>query len=123
MIITGQIFSFAISSLCGLACYNTFVQAPKGSILAQFGNEIIWPVTIMGTIQALFTLYGPVACAAELLICQMIHTLTEIFHDWEIFLKNPSNLELVVIHKQTEIKETAYNPLEKDEMYVNRNIK
>ena len=122
-IITGQIFSFLISFLYGIVHYNSFIQSPNDIVVEQFGIESSWPLTIMIAIQVLFTFYGPVACASELLICQMIHTLTEIFHDWEIFLKTQPNLDFVVNHEQKEIKETSCHSLEEGDMYVNHNIK
>ena len=32
-------------------------------------------------------LFGPISCAAEIVVCQLINSLTDLFEDWKDILK------------------------------------
>ena len=92
LIIYGQIFNLITSFLSGLWYYNLCMTLPKDHIFYRFGFnfQLVLPPII--AIQLFFVLFGPISCAVELLICQMINSLSDLFKDWKTILQ--SNLRL-----------------------------
>ena len=71
--------------------YDTFIRN-----LLQTQSDVMIPViAILFGIQFLFLLYGPISCASELVICQYINSLTEVFETWKQIIENDPTLPTV----------------------------
>ena len=92
LIISGQIFNLISMLWVGLWFYNLFRKLPKDNIVYHYGSnyELFYP--LLAAINSGFLFFGPMSCAAELLICQMINSLSDLFKDWTKILQNKPRL-------------------------------
>ena len=99
IVIYGQIFNSLVAFLFGVWFYNVLLRTSKQSIFQKFGYGYYWSFCLVFGISFFFSLYGPMACTVEYLICHLIDTITNLFRGWK------SGLD----HNQTS---TQSNPLE-----------
>ena len=92
LIIYGQILNLIASFSFGLFNYNLIMALPKDSIFNKYGYQYQVLLPPMNIIQNIFMLYGPISCAAELIICQIINSMSGLFKDWTIILQDKSGL-------------------------------
>ena len=87
LIIYGQTLNVIVSFLWGVWNYNVLIKLPENSIFYKYVSncQLFYPPII--ALQTSFLLFGPISCAAELISCQLINTLSELFKDWTILLQ------------------------------------
>ena len=66
--------------------------------------------------QSVFLLYGPISCASELVICQYINSLTDLFESWKQNLETDPTLPTVISNGI----EKKYNYIEDESEYDNQ---
>ena len=84
----GQLINLVVSVLFGIWCY-LLVQSNFNQIefSVRYGPsfQVVYP--ILFAIQIFIILYGPLCCAAELVACQLINSLSGLFEDWIELMK------------------------------------
>ena len=112
MIIYGQILNLTSCVLLGIFNYNIGIGVSHHSIYKKyrFNYEIILPLLIV--LQSLFVIYGPIPCTVELLICEMIDGVSDIFKDWTELLNGitpslPINQRPIMTNIATLMTNTA----------------
>ena len=118
ILIYGQVMNVAMSCVFGIWYYNVFLKSYGYIIFNQFGLEVQILLLITFTLQMFFIGFGPVECTVELLICQAIGTLSDLFQDWEKLLIDAPNLE-EIRRQQNQTIQMAHENLETGELYVN----
>ena len=88
MLIYGQILSIIISCFYGSW---TYINSP----VLRFGSHAVVAYACIIVIQSLFITFGPISAAAEVIICQVITILIDLFQEWEEILENNPNLHSV----------------------------
>ena len=86
IVIYGQICNSLVAIFFGVWFYNVLLITSKQSIFQKFGFGYYWPFCLVFGISFFFSLYGPMACTAEFLICHLIDTITNLFRDWKLSL-------------------------------------
>ena len=90
-IIYQQIINLTASILSGIWVCVYFFSMMDRKIISNYGDSL--PVVygfVMG-IETFWIVFGPISCAVELIICQLINGLTDIFDDWIEILKLKSD--------------------------------
>ena len=100
LIIYGQIFNAITSFLHGLWNYNICITLPKDHLVYQYGSNYQLFIPPMFAITKFFIWYGPISCAVELLICQVINSLSDLFNDWKTMLQGKPRLHPIYLHQQ-----------------------
>lgn len=79
----GQILSLLTSVVWALWCFNYFQSLADLDVFVRYGAmvHIVYPILFF--IQHLFNFYGPMACTAELIIGQIVDSISKLFSDWE----------------------------------------
>ena len=88
--------------------YNLVTKKTRnGPIIYQkwAGVELFAMLTYV--IQIFFTLFGPTSCTVELLICEVIDSLSELFEDWQKFLSCKLAVIEIEEHKIKTIENTS----------------
>ena len=91
LIIFGQIFNALTSLLYGIGNNNIkehHIENNIDIIRYPYGSNVQLVYPYMRTIQVFFSLFGPMSCAVELIICQMVNTVSDLFKDWETLLRD-----------------------------------
>ena len=92
IVIYGQICNSLVALLFGVWFYKALLSTSTQSIFQKFGFGYYWPFCLVFAISFFFSLYGPMACAAEFLICHFIDTITNLFRDWKLSLDDNQTL-------------------------------
>lgn len=117
-IIYGQIFCLVSAILHSVWCLFHLQSSVDEKTFLSYGIsvQVIWPMLV--TIQYVCTLFGPISCAAEIVVCQLIYSLTDLFDDWKDILRCGS--QKLQINNETkcqdEIQKSPTIDLEHDEM-------
>ena len=115
LILYGQIFNALASILFGISQYNLHKALTEDNILKQYGSNYLPLYFLMVTIQVLSTLFGPMSCAVEVLICQMINTLSDLFEDWNTLLQGKPRIHAIQHLSPQHVNITKYD-IENGEM-------
>ena len=92
IVIYGQICNTLVAFFFGVWFYNVLLGTSKQSIFQKFGFGYYWSFCLVFAISFFFSLYGPMACTAEFLICHLTDTITNLFRDWILRLDNNQTL-------------------------------
>ena len=92
--------------------YNTFIK----KLLQTQSSIIIIVLSCLFAVQSLFLLYGPISMSAELVICQYINSLTDLFETWKQIIESDSTLPTIHTNNIEMIHEN------KSEKYECRNL-
>ena len=92
IVMYGQICNSLVAFLFGVWFYNVLLSTSTQSIFQKFGFGYYWPFCLVFAISFFFSLYGPMACTVEYLICHLIDTITNLFRDWKFGLDNNQTL-------------------------------
>ena len=114
MLIYGMTLSILTSILLG-----TWFGIHYKTLLDEFFQDEFYTFTIILSFifafQSLFLLYGPISCASELVICQYINSLTDLFETWKQILESNPTLP-TMISNGIEIKgDNHINVIDKGE--------
>lgn len=95
MLIYGMTLSILTSILLG-----TWFGIHYKTLLDEFFQDEFYTFIIILSFifafQSLFLLYGPISCASELVICQYINSLTDLFKTWRQILESNPTLPTMV---------------------------
>ena len=115
MLIYGMTLSILTSILLG-----TWFGIHYKTLLDEFFKDEFYTFIIILSFifafQSLFLLYGPISCASELVICQYINSLTDLFETWKQILETDPTLPTVISNGI----ETKYNYIEDESEYDNQ---
>jgi hypothetical protein len=109
MLIYGQILSIILSCMYGSWAY---INSP----FLRFGSHIGATYACFVVIQMLLVAFGPISAATEVIICQVITSLIDLFQEWEEILENSPNLHTVKCSSK-EKTDTTNNSLTKPKLY------
>ena len=115
MLIYGIILSISAAIMMGAWLgihYNTFIK----KLLQTQSSVIIIVLSCLFAVQSLFLLYGPISMSAELVICQYINSLTDLFETWKQIIESDSTLPTIHTNNTEMIHEI------KSEKYECRNL-
>ena len=91
LIIYGQTFNAISSFLFGMWKYNTCKVLTEDNIHCHYGSISPILLPFMQAFQIFFICFGPMSCSVELVICQLINSLSGLFKDWTDTLQsNPA---------------------------------
>ena len=85
-----QLINLTASTFFAIWLY-LFVETTYEELFSRYGTSftVIYPLAYI--ISVFYCLFGPVSCAAELLISQILNSLAVLFEDWIQILKHNSN--------------------------------
>ena len=85
-ILYGLIISL-IATICGGLWVILVIEAKYENVFYLYGHgiQVIYPCVYI--ICLFYGLLSPISCAAELVICQLINGLTDLFEEWIDLLK------------------------------------
>ena len=95
LVIIGQCFNFIATVLFGIWFYVVTMHISEEKIQRNIlekkyplldGMYAFWYVTLY-MLQVSFTLFGPLPCGVELMICQVINEVAGLFDDWQKILR------------------------------------
>lgn len=114
LVVYGQLLNLITSFLFGLWNYNIFSTSSESSVFKQYGlsYQILLPPLIV--IQSLFTVYSPISCTVEVIICQMVDVVADIFKDWRSLLLYQTVVQPSKFHPH-EIQNICPNSFEGDD--------
>ena len=92
ILLYGQLINLIASMFCGLYMF-LFIEELYDKLFYTYGYSIQVIYPIIYTINVLCGLFGPISCAAELVVCQIINSLTDLFGDWMEILKCNSGVQ------------------------------
>ena len=81
MVIYGQLINLVSSLISGIWCYIT-IRSNFEEFRQRYGPSFQNVYPILFSIQSILILYGPLSCAAELISCELINSLSYLFEDW-----------------------------------------
>ena len=88
ILLLGQLINLIASMFCGVYMF-LFIEELYDKLFYTYGYsiQVIYPLVF--TINVFCGLFSPISCAAELVVCQIINSLTDLFGDWmEILTRN-----------------------------------
>ena len=89
LLILGQCFSYIATVLFGIWFYvvtQHISEENEMDIPLLDGMYAFWYATLY-MLQVSFTLFGPLPCGVELMICQVINEVASLFDDWQKILR------------------------------------
>ena len=91
-IIYQQIINLTASIFIGIWAYVFFFGKLYTEVFSNYGENfpVVYAV-LMGT-ETFFFAFGPISCAVELIICQLINSLGDVIDDWIVLLKHNSDI-------------------------------
>ena len=92
-IIYQQIINVVASCLAGTWVYLFFFGTMSQEVITNYGNNFAGVYALLMGIETFFFAFGPISCAVELIICQLINSLSDVFDDWMKLLKHNSDVE------------------------------
>ena len=91
-IIYQQIINLTASILSGIWVYHFFFATMNTKFTSYLGNSFSLVYPVMMVFETFILVFGPISCAVELIICQLINSLSGAFDDW---------IELLRFHSDT----------------------
>ena len=91
-IIYQQIINLTASILCGIWVYHFFFEMMNTKFASYLGDSFSLVYPVLMVFETFILVFGPISCAVELLICQLINSLSDAFDDW---------IELLRFHSDT----------------------
>ena len=92
IILFGQLINLIASMFFGLYVF-LLIEELYDKLFFPYGSSIQVIYPLVYTINIFFALFGPISCAAELVVCQIINSLTDLFGDWMEVLKCNSGIQ------------------------------
>ena len=92
-IIYQQIINVIASCLAGTWIYIFFFATMHREAISNYGSKFAGGYAAFMGIETFFFAFGPLSCAVELIICQLINSLSDVFDVWTKLLKQNSDLK------------------------------
>ena len=87
LIMYGQILNLIATTLFTIWYHIVTNKTKNGPIIYKTWAGLEVFATLVYFVQIFFTLFGPMCCTVELIICEVIGGLSEMFEDWQRILR------------------------------------
>ena len=81
-IIYQQMINLTASILCGIWVYHFFFATMNPKFSSYLGDSFSLVYPVLMVFETFILVFGPISCAVELIICQLINSVSDAFDDW-----------------------------------------
>ena len=113
-IIYQQTINLTASVLTGIWVYHFFVATMNTKLTVNLGNSFTMVYPVLTVFQTIYLVFGPLSCAVELIICQLINSLEGTFEEWIKLLRFNSDTDQadsIPNNQDTSFKRVAIDAL------------